>query len=976
MKNTINNVLIKKILISLLLAVLLTNFVMPNYVQADVGGKLAKPIFQFVAWIGEVAIDYMQKIFMGEGKTDDVGVKYSPGVIFNGDVLAFDINFIKPNEEIIEKKAEYKMIEEIGKASTVDELFNNYSAVVLEKIGGNNNSESNTVKKIDNIKFEENENTLEIDNGEKIYNIKTSFEKKSVNRAVYTGTGKGVITVYYYYATIYEGEQEIAVFNVDNTSNDKAKAEIISEINLKISELSGDNGNNSSVLQQIKDLPQGSVLEPTIVQINGKDIAIRKIKTDKSEFEYSYGIYGIEEQDTIKSTAKELQNNVATWYKALRTFALVGLLSVLVYIGIRIIISSASEDKAKYKKMLSGWVTAVCIVFVLHYIMIFILNISTQITNIFETNVINPDGQDVIMTKLKEKLNKSNDFLDIAGETIMWLVLVIYTGVFSVQYLKRVIYMAFLTMVAPLIALTYPLDKLKDGKAQAFSMWLKEYIFNALLQPVHLFLYYMLVGGALQNLAEGNTLYAIVAIGFLIPAEKFFRKMFGMESQTSVGTIGAAAGGAMVMSMLNKLKGKPPKEEGEKQQKVRTADQNGGKAVEGAGKGVEAGGKGVEGAGKAVKAGSSIPYAGVVFNAVGTGIEVGGKGIQTAGKGMQAAGKGMQAAGKGVQKVSNKSKNLSAKNLQTTKQRNQNSQSKKRTPVKGQKFARGLSAVGDKYIYGKDARKKVWKGARKTITGAAGGLALGTIGLAAGVASGDAGKAFQYAAGGAAAGYIGASNLTENAWSGTKGMASTFKEGYMGTEAYNNSQFDKQFFASDDYKMIEQDPQIAANGIDTRSAVQGYLSQGVTDGTEIRKLLQKNITPEVYEKWADKNMKDPDKIRQLEKAQINPDEYETYVKTAKLRDIDKISDLKENGIFAETYDAFDQIGISNINTIKKYGKDIEKAKQMRTMAKQLKNSDLSQIDSTTGIPLVVKNLAPGANTKDLKEIWNNIQDFM
>ena len=52
--------------------------------------------------------------------------------------------------------------------------------------------------------------------------------------------------------------------------------------------------------------------------------------------------------------------------------------------------------------------------------------------------------------------------------------------------------MSFFTMIAPLVALTYPVDKVKDGKAQAFDMWFKEYIFNLLIQPMHLILYTIL----------------------------------------------------------------------------------------------------------------------------------------------------------------------------------------------------------------------------------------------------------------------------------------------------------------------------------------------------------------------------------------------------------------------------------------------------------------------------------------------------
>ena len=71
----------------------------------------------------------------------------------------------------------------------------------------------------------------------------------------------------------------------------------------------------------------------------------------------------------------------------------------------------------------------------------------------------------------------------------MYYYLVFMTIKFTVLYFKRVVYMAFLTMIAPLIGLTYPLDKIKDGQAQAFTMWIREFVFNALLQPLHLILY-------------------------------------------------------------------------------------------------------------------------------------------------------------------------------------------------------------------------------------------------------------------------------------------------------------------------------------------------------------------------------------------------------------------------------------------------------------------------------------------------------
>ncbi len=110
-------------------------------------------------------------------------------------------------------------------------------------------------------------------------------------------------------------------------------------------------------------------------------------------------------------------------------------------------------------------------------------------------------------------------------------------------------------MIAPLVALTYPIDKINDGQAQAFNMWLKEYIFNLLLQPLHLLIYTILLGSAME-LATQYMIYPLVVLGFMLPAEKILRRFFGFEKSSTASSIaGGALGGAAVMSAINKLSG-------------------------------------------------------------------------------------------------------------------------------------------------------------------------------------------------------------------------------------------------------------------------------------------------------------------------------------------------------------------------------------------------------------------------------------
>lgn len=261
------------------------------------------------------------------------------------------------------------------------------------------------------------------------------------------------------------------------------------------------------------------------------------------------------------SAASKLRETIASWYKSFRNIAIVGLLSVLIYLGIRILLSSTAADKAKYKENIKDWLVALCLVFVINIIMSGILMLTQKCNELFSTNVneivvqVEHDPQVAFKTNIMGLIRfqaQSDELTKAATYTVMYIVLVIYTIVFTVLYYKRFLYMAFFTMIAPLVALTYPIDKAGDGQAQAFNIWFKEYTMNAIIQPVHLILYSVFVGSAI-DLAVDNPIYALVAIGFLIPAEKFIKKMFKLDKAETTGGFGSFAGGALTMSAMNKL---------------------------------------------------------------------------------------------------------------------------------------------------------------------------------------------------------------------------------------------------------------------------------------------------------------------------------------------------------------------------------------------------------------------------------------
>lgn len=315
----------------------------------------------------------------------------------------------------------------------------------------------------------------------------------------------------------------------------------------------------------------------------------------------------------MKSTAIELRPVISKWYFALRNLAIVDLLSILVYIGIRILISSSADDKAKYKQRMMDWLVAMCLLFFMHYIMAFAVKLTEEITkavnsmnepyyitfgdsdsklkdykyeagsgdsegeNIFnvsdelgktlyDNNIItdyngkyifmwptNLTGKARIELQLEPTEDLTEDDIEMRqfGYTVIYLALVMYTILFLFRYLKRVMMLAFLTIIAPLMAMTYPLDKLQDGSAQGFNTWLKEYIFNLLIQPVHLILYTVLIGASMDLVAD-NIVFALVALGFILQAEKILRKFFGFEKASTVAG-GSALGGALAMQGISQM---------------------------------------------------------------------------------------------------------------------------------------------------------------------------------------------------------------------------------------------------------------------------------------------------------------------------------------------------------------------------------------------------------------------------------------
>ena len=87
----------------------------------------------------------------------------------------------------------------------------------------------------------------------------------------------------------------------------------------------------------------------------------------------------------LPSMILDFRTQVATWYYVIRIIATVILLVILIYIGIRMALSTIAQDKVIYKKMLVDWASSLALLYLLHYFIIFVTKINSVLIGILKT---------------------------------------------------------------------------------------------------------------------------------------------------------------------------------------------------------------------------------------------------------------------------------------------------------------------------------------------------------------------------------------------------------------------------------------------------------------------------------------------------------------------------------------------------------------------------------------------------------------
>lgn len=284
--------------------------------------------------------------------------------------------------------------------------------------------------------------------------------------------------------------------------------------------------------------------------INGADGALHGIPLDQILFNrielLKVNFFSSVDPNAANADLIEaIRTNVAVWYVAIRNVAAVALAVIVLYVGIRMAISSVAEEKARYKRMLTDWVVSLVLLFVLHYIMILIININDGIVSILAVaNQTESGAPQSIMDELVAESFKVVSFTSQIAYVAIYFMLAIMIFIFFATYVKRMITIAFLIMIAPIITITYSLDRMGDGKSQALNTWFKNFVYNILLQPFQCIIYLALVKTAVDSIDSANLSSAIIAIimvFFMYEAEDIIKEIFHFEGKSVANTIAQAA---------------------------------------------------------------------------------------------------------------------------------------------------------------------------------------------------------------------------------------------------------------------------------------------------------------------------------------------------------------------------------------------------------------------------------------------------
>lgn len=284
----------------------------------------------------------------------------------------------------------------------------------------------------------------------------------------------------------------------------------------------------------------------------------------------------------LSSFGDSFRNLVGSVYNGLRYLVAAIYVIILVYLGIRMILSSVGRQKAHYKMMLQYWLMGLLLLIAFHWVMAFIIWISYQLTFAFAelgrsalatpldavTDGIDAGGAKVtgfILNRLVVDAGVLAPLIPALGVLLspIWLIVglivyIVYSLVIFFTYIKRLFTIALLIVLFPLVVLSYVFDKMGDRRAQTFSTWVREFTVNVFIQPIHAFLLsivaFLFASLGIFKIPILGTILCLGMLALIPMGEKTIKSLFQINSSMGPGNGGIAGSLAHAGMALDTLK--------------------------------------------------------------------------------------------------------------------------------------------------------------------------------------------------------------------------------------------------------------------------------------------------------------------------------------------------------------------------------------------------------------------------------------
>ncbi len=272
---------------------------------------------------------------------------------------------------------------------------------------------------------------------------------------------------------------------------------------------------------------------------------------------------------------------ITEWFNIFRAIAITGYTSILLYIGIQILLKATAEKQAEYKRLLIDWVVGILILFLFPTVIKTAIEMNNSLVESIgkSKGILDNDGNFTYQGTEREQTsykplnssmseeelknyastfdgnpfsNDNKDYMAIMARkaqqtkrlsyAIVYMIMAWQLLMLIIIYYKRLFMVGFLLVLFPLVALTYALDKVKDGRSQAFNTWGKEILLNIFIQTFHAIIYVFALGVTFEaGEAANDWILMIIGVSFLFKGEEIIKRIFGYKSSDTVDSLVSTA---------------------------------------------------------------------------------------------------------------------------------------------------------------------------------------------------------------------------------------------------------------------------------------------------------------------------------------------------------------------------------------------------------------------------------------------------